>query len=47
MPASVAIDEGVAENDGGGSASMDVGTEGEGSAANLDLGGDDFVETTL
>ena len=45
--ASVEADEEVTENAGGGSASADVGMDGEHSAASLDLGGDDFVDTSL
>ena len=41
------LTRGVVENVGGGTASMDVGTEGEGSATDLDLGGDNFIETAL
>ena len=51
MPTSAATsadaDEEVAENVGGGSTSVGVGTEGDRSVASLDLGGDDFVETAL
>ena len=44
---STKADEEVVENAGGGSASTNVGMDGEHSAASLDLGGDDFVDTTL
>jgi len=45
--ASTDDDKEVAENIGGGSASVAAGTKGERSAASLDLGGDDFIGTTL
>lgn len=44
---STEADEEVVENASGGSASMDVGMDGEHSATPLDLGGDHFVDTTL
>jgi hypothetical protein len=45
--ASADADEEVVENVGRGSTSMGAGIEGDCSAASLDLGGNDFVETVL
>lgn len=47
IAASTSIDEEVTENVGGGAASMGVETEGKHSVTSANLGGDNFVKTTL